>query len=81
MVITVSPIGNVLRQQCRNFPGLIGNMTIDWIFPWHEEALKFVAKGYLAENKRVTDFKRSLTDYFNHSNFISDSRSHERSNK
>jgi len=39
----MSPAGNTLRDRCRNFPGLISSTSIDWYFPWAEEALSGVA--------------------------------------
>lgn len=53
IVLTMSPSGNALRNYCNNFPGLVGNTTIDWIYPWPEEALLSVAKIFLADNKII----------------------------
>ena len=47
IVLCMSPAGDNLRINCRNFPGLISNTTIDWFFPWPAEALQSVAKVYL----------------------------------
>ena len=38
-VLCMSPAGDTLRIRCRNFPGLISSTSIDWYFPWPEDAL------------------------------------------
>lgn len=40
-------VGDELRNRCRNFPGIVNNTTIDWFFPWPEQALYAVAKKYI----------------------------------
>lgn len=45
----MSPLGDILRNRCRNFPGLINNTSIDWLFPWPRQALVAVASVFLAE--------------------------------
>jgi dynein heavy chain len=47
IVLCMSPAGDNLRLNCRNFPGLVSNTTIDWFFPWPAEALESVAKVYI----------------------------------
>ncbi|CBZ54592.1 GF18580, related [Neospora caninum Liverpool] len=59
IVFCVRPIGHQLRDYCRNYPGLVNNTTIDWFFPWPEDALIEVAATFLAdstvqENHRLT---------------------------
>lgn len=49
----MSPDGDALRNRCRSFPGLVGNTSIDWVFPWPEQALLAVAKVFLAEHPKV----------------------------
>lgn len=39
IVLCMSPAGDTLRIRCRNFPGLISSTSIDWYFPWPEDAL------------------------------------------
>jgi dynein heavy chain len=43
----MSPAGDTLRLRCRNFPGLVSNTSIDWFFPWPEDALSAVASYFL----------------------------------
>jgi dynein heavy chain len=45
----MSPAGDTLRIRCRNFPGLVSSSSINWFFPWPEEALLAVAKVKLEE--------------------------------
>ncbi len=45
--ISLSPVGDKLRNRCRNFPALVNNMTIDWCFPWPQQALLSVASNFI----------------------------------
>lgn len=54
----MSPVGDVLRNRCRSFPGLVGSTTIDWIFPWPEQALLAVAKVFLADHPKIPQMHR-----------------------
>lgn len=49
VVLCMSPAGDTLRIRCRNFPGLVSNTTLDWFFPWPEEALKDVANYFIKD--------------------------------
>ncbi len=63
----MSPSGDSLRNYCRSFPGLVGNTTINWIFPWPKQALRSVAKGYIAENRKIPDtYKDEINDHVVH---------------
>lgn len=67
MVLSMSPSGDSLRNHCRSFPGLVGNTTIDWIFPWPKQALKSVARGYILENRKIPDsLKEAINDHVVH---------------
>ena len=43
----MSPVGDLLRVRCRNFPSLITCCTLDWFDNWPEQALLGVAKRNL----------------------------------
>ena len=63
----MSPSGDALRNRCRSFPGLVGNTTIDWIFPWPNQALKSVANGFLSENRKIPESQKSkINDHIVH---------------
>lgn len=63
----MSPSGDSLRNHCRSFPGLVGNTTIDWIFPWPKQALKSVARGYISENRKIPDgLKEAINEHVVH---------------
>jgi dynein heavy chain len=47
VVLAMSPIGDALRVRCRKFPALVNCCTINWFFPWPEEALINVASAIL----------------------------------
>lgn len=49
IVLCMSPIGEVLKTRCRNFPGLVNNTSIDWFTAWPKQALHAVASQFLAE--------------------------------
>eukprot|EP00727_Mastigamoeba_balamuthi_P006867 m51a1_g2800 putative dynein heavy chain axonemal (4501) ;mRNA; f:77561-92205 len=50
VVLCMSPAGEALRQRCRNFPGLVYNVAIDWFHKWPEDALQSVAEAYLGSD-------------------------------
>eukprot|EP01116_Phalansterium_solitarium_P023771 TRINITY_DN849_c1_g1_i4.p1 TRINITY_DN849_c1_g1~~TRINITY_DN849_c1_g1_i4.p1 ORF type:complete len:3887 (-),score=1955.58 TRINITY_DN849_c1_g1_i4:123-11783(-) len=47
VALSMSPVGDALRNRTRMFPAVINNTTIDWFMRWPEEALKEVALKYL----------------------------------
>ena len=53
IVLCMSPIGEVLKTRCRNFPGLVNNTSIDWFTAWPKQALQAVASQFLAEVRLV----------------------------
>ncbi|KAJ2948630.1 hypothetical protein O0L34_g7885 [Tuta absoluta] len=55
VVLSMSPSGELLRNRCRSFPGLVNNCTIDWQFPWPKQALLAVANVYLANVEKIPD--------------------------
>ncbi|CAH1165598.1 unnamed protein product [Phyllotreta striolata] len=58
VVLSMSSVGDVLSKRCRNFPGLVNNTTIDWIFPWPVQALVAVASVFLKENPKIPEMYR-----------------------
>lgn len=48
IVMAMSPVGETLRTRCRNFPGLVNNASIDWFFPWPDQALFAVASTFIS---------------------------------
>ncbi|CAK1584360.1 unnamed protein product [Parnassius mnemosyne] len=60
IVLSMSPSGDILRNRCRSFPGLVNNTTIDWQFPWPKQALLAVANVFLADVKKIPDEFRSI---------------------
>ncbi|CAH8587314.1 unnamed protein product [Heterobilharzia americana] len=49
IILCMSPVGDTLRTRCRNFPGVVNNTTIDWFFPWPEQALYAVVNVLIPE--------------------------------
>jgi len=49
IVLCMSPAGDQLRLRCRDFPGLISSVVIDWYFAWPQNALQGVADFALEE--------------------------------
>jgi dynein heavy chain len=43
IVLAFSPVGEKLRNRCRQFPSIINCCTIDWFDRWPDEALYSVA--------------------------------------
>jgi len=44
IVLTFSPVGDKLRNRCRQFPSITNCCTIDWFDKWPDEALYSVAE-------------------------------------
>ena len=44
IVLSMSPVGDLLRIRSRNFPSLVNCCTLDWFDNWPEDALKTVSK-------------------------------------
>lgn len=61
VVLSMSPSGDILSKRCRNFPGLVNNTTIDWLFPWPVQALEAVASSFLKSNLKVPDMYRYVS--------------------
>ncbi|XP_011874224.1 PREDICTED: dynein heavy chain 10, axonemal [Vollenhovia emeryi] len=53
IALAMSPSDDALRTRCRNCPGLINDTTIDWMFPWPQQALVAVANVLLRDNPIV----------------------------
>ncbi|KAG5320172.1 DYH10 protein, partial [Pseudoatta argentina] len=53
IALLMNPSNDALRTRCRNYPGLINNTTIDWMFPWPQQALIAVANVLLRDNSIV----------------------------
>ena len=52
IVLAFSPVGEKLRNRCRQFPSIINCCTIDWFEKWPNEALFSVAeKEYKAQEQ------------------------------
>ncbi|CAK9806047.1 Dynein axonemal heavy chain 10 [Anthophora plagiata] len=49
IALSMSPSGDLLRTRCRSYPGLVNSTTIDWMFPWPEQALIAVANVTLSD--------------------------------
>ena len=63
IVLTFSPVGEKLRNRCRQFPSIINCCTIDWFDKWPDDALYSVAlKDYSAnEHLGIGDYKETLS--------------------
>jgi len=44
IILCMSPVGDLLRVRCRNFPSLVNCCTLDWFDNWPEQALKTVSE-------------------------------------
>ena len=49
VVLCFSPVGSTLRVRSRKFPAVINCTSINWFHEWPEEALKSVARRFLAD--------------------------------
>nr|XP_031841739.1 dynein heavy chain 10, axonemal [Nomia melanderi] len=64
IALSMSPSGDLLRTRCRNYPGLANSTTIDWMFPWPEEALVAVANVTLRDIVNVPqEYRERLVEH------------------
>jgi len=63
IVLCMSPAGSTLRLRCRNFPGLVSNTSIDWFFPWPEDALRDVANYFLKNVQIDEEMRKPVSDH------------------
>lgn len=63
IVLAMSPAGENLRGRCRNFPGLVSNTSIDWFFPWPQDALSAVASNFLVEVQLEDEMRQPINDH------------------
>ena len=63
IILAMSPAGDTLRMRCRNFPGLVSNTSIDWFFPWPEDALSAVAQNFLVSVPLDDEIRQPISDH------------------
>jgi len=59
IVLTMSPIGDLLRNSLRSFPSLVNCCTINWFQAWPADALEIVAQRFLEEVEMPDDLRQS----------------------
>lgn len=64
IVLCMSPIGEILKTRCRNFPGLVNNTSIDWFTAWPKQALQAVAGQFLAEVRETGGQEKSTNNVY-----------------
>jgi len=60
IVLAFSPVGNLFRDRCRQFPSIINCATIDWYNAWPEEALYSVAYSKYEEKADTLEIRGDL---------------------
>jgi dynein heavy chain len=63
IILAMSPAGDTLRVRCRNFPGLISNTSVDWFFPWPEDALTAVANNFMGNVALEDEEREKVTQH------------------
>ncbi|XP_020287480.1 dynein heavy chain 10, axonemal isoform X2 [Pseudomyrmex gracilis] len=64
IALAMSPSGDALRTRCRNYPGLINNTTVDWMFPWPQQALVAVANVLIQDNPIVPqEYRKKIVNH------------------
>lgn len=64
IVMAMSPVGDTLRTRCRNFPGMVNNASIDWFFPWPDQALFAVASTFISPDVSHTVHRSCVVCHF-----------------
>eukprot|EP00803_Ostreobium_quekettii_P011338 evm.model.scf_1312.1 EVM.evm.TU.scf_1312.1 scf_1312:839-40608(+) len=63
VVLAMSPVGEALRNRCRNFPGMVNNTVIDWFEPWPEQALQSVASVFLEQEELPDEARPQIVNH------------------
>ena len=55
----------VCSRRCRNFPGMVNNSSIDWLFPWPDEALTAVATELITPDNPLVpaEFRHQIIEH------------------
>lgn len=53
VALSMTPGGDILRNRCRSYPGLVNSTTIDWMFAWPQDALISVADFIIIDVKFI----------------------------
>jgi dynein heavy chain len=62
IVLAMSPVGDATRVRFRMFPSLINCTTIDWFFPWPDDALKSVSSTKLVMEESPEEVVNALAN-------------------
>lgn len=50
VILCMSPMGENFRNCVRNYPSIINNCTIDWFYPWPDDALEAVTSRFITDD-------------------------------
>jgi len=52
-------------RRCRNFPGMVNNSSIDWLFPWPDQALLAVATELIRPDNPLIpdDYRQQIIEH------------------
>ncbi|ESN96268.1 hypothetical protein HELRODRAFT_67881 [Helobdella robusta] len=53
IILSMAANNEELPKRCRNFPGLVSNTNIDWVFPWPSQALLAVATSFISDETNI----------------------------
>lgn len=63
IVLCLSPQGDLLRERCRSFPGLVNNTVIDWFHQWPAQALSAVAEVFLTDSITAGEQRPQIVEH------------------
>ena len=66
IVLTMSPIGDALRNRLRQFPSLVNCCTIDWFQAWPDDALEMVGFKFLEDVDMDAQVRREVVSMCKH---------------
>ncbi|CAG5096515.1 Similar to DNAH9: Dynein heavy chain 9, partial [Cotesia congregata] len=49
IALSMSPVDDLFKKHCRNYPGIVKNTTINWMFQWPQQAL-FAVSNFLMKD-------------------------------
>lgn len=60
LLMTISPVGNLLRNLYRDFPQFVNQFQLLWMEAWPQEAMMSIGQRFLDKNMNFKDSRQSI---------------------
>lgn len=59
IVLSLSSVGTSFRQKIRTYPSLVNCTTINWFFPWPEQAFDQTSEQFISQQEYLQQYNKS----------------------